>query len=193
MEAVARRPKSRLLSVLAALLLSAALLAPAGGSAAAGPVRGPGVTLADCLCGGPGGSPDLAHISPWTVGDCNTSVAVGTTSVYVWINGTSGLVKTYAGWAEWRYSSYRSCHGYQWVRYHLNMTTVHRSTVSAGFATMLWLAPDPLDWTTFSTTFSGGAADGAFSTYAIMAGPLQTTAGIWTSLAQFGPNRNFTA
>ena len=152
-----------------------------------------GVTPADCLCGGPGGTASLAHISPWLNSDCDSSVQVGTTTVYAWVQTSGGLVKTNAGWAEWRYSSNRSCHGYQWVRYHLNMTVIHRSTVSGGFATMLWLSQDPLDWTTFTTNFTGGASDGAFSSYAVMAGPLLTTAGIWTSLAQFGPNRNWTS
>ena len=155
--------------------------------------RGGGVTPTDCLCGGPGGAANLAHISPWLNSDCNSSVQVGTTNVYAWVQGSSGLVKTYAGWAEWRYSSYRSCHGYQWVRFHLSMSVIRRSTVSHGFSTMLWLTQDPLDWTTFSTNFTGGASDGAFSSYAVMAGPLLTTAGIWTSLAQFGPNRDWTS
>ena len=186
-----------------ALAGTAAAAAPAGpvpigaavGSATATPAvlvgRPGGITPTDCLCGGPGGSADLGHISPWLNSDCNSSVQVGTSSVYVWVQGSSGLTKTYAGWSEWRYSSYRSCHGYQWVRYHLSMSVINRSTVAGGFATMMWLSQDPLDWTTFTTNFTGGASDGVFSTYAVMAGPLRTTAGILTSLAQFGPNRNW--
>src|SRR5215831_17000431 len=47
--------------------------------------RSSGVTPTDCLCGGPGGSADLAHISPWLNSDCNSSVQVGTSSVYAWV------------------------------------------------------------------------------------------------------------
>lgn len=197
-----RRNRVRLAGLLLPAVLGAVMvgaLTTVGGAEARGPagsapvVAQGGMVPADCLCGGPGGSASLAHISPWLNSDCNTSISVGTSNVYVYVSQNGSLVRTYAGWSDWRYSSYRSCHGYQWVRYHLTMSVVHRSTVSGGFATMIWLSQDALDWTTFTTNFTGGASDGAFSTYAVMAGPLTTTAGIWTSLAQFGPNRNWTS
>src|SRR5215468_11476720 len=130
-------------------LLAIGLVSGSGAQASIGPPRGPAQPVS-CQCGGPGGAPDLSHISPWTNRDCAVSIGLSnTTSVDVYWLVHGSLVVRYAGWAEWRYSSNGSCHGYQWIRFHLNMAVVEASTVAAGFATMMWLTQDPLDWTTY--------------------------------------------
>src|SRR5262245_6499853 len=70
-------------AILGAVMVGA--LTTVGGTEARGPatttvphVAQAGMVPADCLCGGPGGSADLSHISPWLNSDCNTSISVGT-------------------------------------------------------------------------------------------------------------------
>src|SRR5262245_25598165 len=82
-------------AILGAVLVSA--LTTVGGPEARGPastapvIAHGGMVPADCMCGGPGGSADLAHISPWLNSDCNTSVAVGTSNVYVYVSSNGSL------------------------------------------------------------------------------------------------------
>jgi hypothetical protein len=47
-----------------------------------------------------------------------------------------------------------------------------------------------LTWTTFAVTYQGGQQDGNFWSYAVLAGPLSTTDGIWTSLVHFVGQRD---
>jgi len=184
--------QKRLAAVAGALVMVAglALAVTTTGRSAASPnyavaIPAPAMVPADCQCGGPGGSADLAHISPWNNSACNHNVEVGRAGLHAYRNVGGSLVDTYVGWAQELYSSYGSCHGYQWTAFHLNMTAVNLTTASSGFTEMIWLSQDPLDWTTFAVNYGGGQADGNFWSYAVMAGPLSTADGIWTSLVHF--------
>ena len=168
-----------------ALAVTTGRLAASPNYAAATPA--PALLPADCQCGGPGGSADLAHISPWLNSACNSNVEVGRAGVHAYKNVGGSLVDVYVGWVQELYSSNGSCHGYQWTAFHMIMGNVAGTTAASGFAEMIWLSQDPLDWTTFTINYAGGQADGSFWSVAVMAGPLATTDGIWTSLVRFVP------
>jgi len=194
-----RRSRARVVGWLLPALLGAVTLgvvSTTAGSQALGPAGTPavaqagGLQLADCQCGGPGGSADLAHISPWNNSACNSYVEVGRAGVHAYTGPSRNLTDMYIGWAQWVYSSNGSCHGYQWVIFHLSMAAVNASTASGGFTIMMWLTQDSLDWTTFNVTFAGGQADGTFDSYAVLAGPLQTSAGVTNSLVTYTRSQN---
>jgi hypothetical protein len=185
--------RGRLAAIAGALVLVAGLaLAVTTGRPATSPnhvaaIPAPVMVPADCQCGGPGGSADLAHISPWLNSACSSNVEVGRAGVHAYKNVGGSLTDVYVGWAQELYSSNGSCRGYQWTAFHMIMSYVAGTTAASGFAEMIWLSQDPLDWTTFSINYSGGQADGNFWSVAVMAGPLSTTDGIWTSLVKFVP------
>ena len=187
-----RGEPGRLPAIVLALLALLAVVAvgvshPARGAGA--PVfhsaPAPVMVPADCQCGGPGGSATLAHISPWNNAACNHNTEVGRAGIHAYksVNGT--LTDVYVGWAQELYSSYGSCHGYQWTAFHMVMAGITGTTAWPGFTEMIWLSQDPLTWTTFAVTYQGGQQDGNFWSYAVLAGPLSTTDGIWTSLVHF--------
>ena len=145
----------------------------------------PAITPADCSCGGPGGSASLAHISPWNYSSCNYNVEVGRAGIHAYRNVGGTLTDVYVGWAQELYGYSGACRGYQWTAFHMIMRYVAGTTAAGGFTEMIWLDGDPLDWTTFAINYGGGQADGNFWSYAVLAGPLSTWDGIWTSLVHF--------
>lgn len=183
------------LALFAAVALAAAhpnSSTPTGFPAGHGAALAPAMVPADCQCGGPGGSADLAHISPWLNPDCASYTEVGRAGVHAYKG--AAMTDTYVGWVQWVYSSNRSCRGYQWLFFHLIMGNVAGTTAAPGFAVMLWITPDPLDWTTFTVNYGGGQADGTFQSVAVLAGPLSTSAGVWSSLTYLtGGGHVFTA
>lgn len=187
-----RAPITRRLAAIAgALILVAGLVLtmttgrPAASPNHAAAIPAPAMVPADCQCGGPGGSADLAHISPWNYSSCSYNTEVGRTNVHAYRNVGGSLTDVYVGWAQELYGYAGACRGYQWTAFHLNMSYVAGTTAASGFTEMIWLSADPLDWTTFPISYVGGQADGNFWSYAVMAGPLSTTDGIWTSLVRF--------